>query len=107
MAERFIPEPTPQTLKLAEALKARGVHLELEHWDGHKHIDIFIPSARLYIEVNGLQHYTDPKLLFADLRRSHFSDGDDYLTIPITNQLIDSHLDGIADAITQVVQNEK
>ena len=96
-------EPTIHALKLAEALRARGITLELEHWDGHKHVDIYIPAARLYIEVNGLQHYTDPKLLLADLKRAHFSDGDDFNTISITNQLVDTHLDGIADAILKVV----
>lgn len=97
------PKPTPQTLKLANALKARGVQLELEYWDGHKHIDIYIPKANLYIEINGLAHYTDPKQIAADLKRNHFSDGDDFFTMSITNQLIDTHLEKIADAIVVVV----
>ncbi|MBY0294145.1 hypothetical protein K2Q08_02325 [Patescibacteria group bacterium] len=100
------PKPTPQTLKLAEALRARGVQLELEHWDGHKHIDIYIPSARLYIEVNGLRHYIDSKIIEADLKRVHFSDGDDFRTITITNQLIDTRLNEIADAIATICKQD-
>lgn len=42
---------------LAAALKKRGVELELEHWDGHKHVDIYIPKDHLYIEVDGVPHY--------------------------------------------------
>jgi very-short-patch-repair endonuclease len=98
------PKPTVQVLKLAQALKGKGVKLELEHWDGHKHVDIFIPSARLYIEVNGLKHYTDPKQIIADLKRNHFSDGDDFLTLPITNQLINTHLEEMATAIFAVAK---
>ncbi len=98
------PEPTAHVIKIAHALEERGAQLKLEHWDGHKHIDIFIPSARLYIEVNGLQHYTNPDKIVADLKRMHFSDGDDFVTMSITNQLIDTHLDNIADAIVEVVK---
>ena len=96
------PEPTPQVLKLAQALEEKGIKLELEHWDGHKHVDIYIPSARLYIEVNGLMHYTDPETILRDLKRTHFSDGDDFDTLELTNQLVDSHLEEITKAIFEI-----
>ncbi len=99
--------PTKQTVKLADALRARNVRISVEHWDGHKRIDIFVPDARLYIEVDGLQHFVDPKQIIADLRRDHFSDGDDFSTMRITNQLIDTHLEPIADAIAEVVAKKK
>lgn len=76
----------------------------MEYWDGHKHVDIFIPSARLFIEVNGLQHYTESKQILADLKRSHFSDGDDFDTVELTNQLIDRYLNKIANAVVSVVR---
>jgi very-short-patch-repair endonuclease len=98
------PTPTRQTLALVKALENSGITLEVEYWDGHKHVDIYIPKARLYIEVNGLAHYTDPKQIIADLKRNHFSDGDDFFTMPITNQLIETHLVSIADAIVAVVR---
>ena len=40
-----------------------------------------------------------------DLKRNHFSDGDDFLTLPVTNQLIDTHLEGMAEAIFEVVRD--
>jgi very-short-patch-repair endonuclease len=103
MTEGQKPIPTKQTLALVKALESKGIKLEVEYWDGHKHVDIYIPKAKLYIEINGLAHYTDPRQIIADLKRNHFSDGDDFFTMPITNQLIDKHLESIADAIVKVV----
>jgi len=34
-------EPTENALSLNSALNAVGIETVLEHWDGHKHIDIF------------------------------------------------------------------
>lgn len=99
--------PTRQTVVLANALRARNVNVAVEHWDGHKHIDIYLPDARIYIEVDGLKHYVEPKQIIADLRRDHFSDGDDFSTMRITNQLVDTHLNEIADAIAGVVLRKK
>ena len=98
--------PTKQAAALIEALRKRGVDLIPEYDDGHKTVDIYIPKAGLFIEINGLQHYTNPEKIIADLKRSHFSDGDDKNTMPITNQLIETHLDEIADAIAQVVKEK-
>lgn len=94
--------PTPQTKKLAEALEKRGVKVETEYWDGHKHVDLYVPDAKLFIEIDGLQHYTDPQQILADLKRDHYSDGDDIFTKRISNQLIDTHLEEIANAITKI-----
>ncbi len=94
---------TKQTLKLAEALKKRGVHLELEYWDGHKHVDIFIPKARIYIEVDGVQHDTKKKQVISDFNRDYFSHKEGFFTKHITNEEIEEHLESIADAITFVV----
>lgn len=97
--------PTKQVLALAGALKQRGVILEIEHWDGHKHIDIYIPNDHLYIEVDGVPHSTNVKQIIADLNRDYFSFKDGFYTKHITNELIDNHLDEIADAITTVAKN--
>lgn len=64
---------TKQTLELANALQKRGIYLELEHWDGHKHVDIFVPKARIYIEVDGPLHDIKPKQLVSDFNRDYFS----------------------------------
>jgi very-short-patch-repair endonuclease len=97
-------QPTRHALALAEELQKRGVQLEMEYWDGHKHVDIYIPAAKICIEINGLQHYTNPEQIAADLQRAHFSDGDGRRTMTITNQLIDSRLSEIADAIGQIAR---
>ena len=100
--------PTKQVLLLVEALEKRGVEgIETEHWDGHKHIDIYIPNVQLYIEVDGVQHYTSPKQIVSDLNRDHFSDNDEFFTKHIPNELIDTHLEEIADALVSVIKKRK
>jgi very-short-patch-repair endonuclease len=94
--------PTKQATDLRLALEKRGVVVKPEYWDGHKHVDLYVPEAKLYIEVDGLQHFTDPKQIIADLKRDHYSDGDDIFTKRFSNQLIETHLQEIADAIAQI-----
>lgn len=98
-------EPTKQVLMLADALRQRGVTLETEHWDGHKHVDIYIPKDNIYIEVDGLSHSTNVKQIIADFNRDYFSFKESFFTKHITNELIENHLDEIADAITEVAKN--
>jgi very-short-patch-repair endonuclease len=97
--------PTKQVLMLAEALKQRGVVLKLEHWDGHKHIDIYIPNDNLYIEVDGVPHSTDFRTIISDFNRDYFSFKGGFFTKHITNELIENYLDEIADAIAKVAKN--
>lgn len=47
------PIITPQTIKLATALKERGIINELAAFDGDKHVAIAIPEATLYLEIDG------------------------------------------------------
>lgn len=97
--------PTKHTLQLAEALKARGVRIELEHWDGHKHIDIYIPEDNIYIEIDGAHHHTNPEQMISDFNRDFFSFKDGFFTKHITNEAIDTHLEKIADAIAFIAMN--
>lgn len=96
---------TPQTLVLAEALEKRGVEFELEHWDGHKHVDMFIPKGKIYIEVDGPLHDLRPKQVVSDFNRDYFSSKEGFFTKHITNQEIEDHLESIANAIANVVEN--
>ena len=98
-------KPTIQVKMLADALIQRGVTLELEKWDGHKHIDIYIPNDNLYIEVDGLPHSTNVKQIISDFNRDYFSFKDGFFTKHITNELIENHLDEVANAIAKVAQN--
>ncbi len=97
--------PSKHVNKLVEALRARGVELKTEHWDGHKHVDIFIPKDSIYIEVDGMHHTTNPETLISDFNRDYFSHKDGFFTKHVTNEAIDTHLDLIADAIAHVDRN--
>ena len=97
--------PTKQTIALIEALQKRGIELMIEHWDGHKHIDIYIPKDNLYIEVDGLSHHTNPEQIIADFNRDYFSFKNGFFTKHITNESIEIHLEEIADAIAHVANN--
>jgi very-short-patch-repair endonuclease len=97
--------PTPHTLLLADALRSRGIYLELEHWDGHKHVDIYIPQDNLYIEVDGVPHYTHVDKMISDFNRDYFSFKSGYFTKHITNEALETHLEAIANAIAKVAEN--
>lgn len=96
--------PTKQAQLLIDALGKRGITVIPEYDDGHKKVDIFIPAVGLFIEVDGLHHYTSPEQIISDLRRDHFSDVEGFLTKHIPNQLIETHLEVVADAITKIVK---
>lgn len=95
--------PTKHVLKLAEALRNKGVYLELEYWDGHKHIDIYIPKGKIYIEVDGNQHDMKVKQIISDFERDYYSFRDGFFTKRITNKEIDHHCEKIAKAISEIV----
>lgn len=102
--ERII---TPQAKLLKDALEKLGVLVESEHFDGHKHVDLFLKEAGIYIEIDGLQHLIDPKQIVADFKREHYSDQENFNTIHITNGVVTHHLDEIAKALAQVVREKK
>lgn len=93
-----------QAKLLYEALIKRGMNAQLEYSDGHKTVDIAVLSARLFIEVDGIQHFTNSEQIIRDFKRNHYSDGDDFSTFYVTNQLIDKYLDEIADALVKVIK---
>lgn len=92
-------------MKLADALSNRGVKYELEHWDGHKHIDIYIPKDKLYIEIDGMPHTIRPERIISDFNRDYFSFKGGFFTKHITNEAIDTHLEQIANAIADITEN--
>jgi very-short-patch-repair endonuclease len=98
---------TPQSVKLSEALRERGINNEREHSDGYKHVDIYIPQANLYLEINGKYHLTDPGHLFRDLQRDACSHKDGIDTIRIPNFYVENHLDEVADAIAEVARKRQ
>lgn len=92
-----------QARMLYDALCEKGIDAELEYWDGHKTVDIAILNPRIYIEVDGIQHFTNAEQILRDFRRYHFSDGDDFNTFYVTNQIIDHHLVDVVTALVKVV----
>lgn len=90
---------------LNEALNKAGVTTELEHWDGHKHIDIYVPLGKLYIEIDGMPHYTSVKQITADFLRDHFSDLEGYNTFRIPSHIVEDECDALVRAIQQIVQS--
>lgn len=94
---------SPEAKTLFDALIQTGIFAELEYWDGHKHIDIFIPSAKLYIEVDGLPHLLNPKQIASDFLRDHYSDDDGFNTLRIPNIVVKEKLNGVVKAILKIV----
>ena len=101
------PNPTPQAKDLYERLKENGVDAQLEYWDGYKHVDIGILESKLYIEIDGIQHFTNPKQLKTDLGRDHFSDREGFGTIRIPRLVYDQMPEKIAKAIIKIASDER
>ena len=97
-------KPTKEALLLNKALRKLGIDTELEHWDGHKHIDIFIPKGKIYIEVDGIQHLTSVKQVMSDFQRDHFSDDEGFHTMRIPSTIVSEKVDSIASAIAKILQ---
>jgi very-short-patch-repair endonuclease len=98
---------TPYQRKLFEALRQRGIGCEYEAYDGFKHVDIAIPKAKLYIEIDGKHHLTDPTQLDKDLWRDEYSSKDGYRTIHYSNEQLAENLPAIADALAEVIKNRE
>lgn len=97
-------EPTKNEQLLYDALIKRGVPAKLAHDDGHKTVDIAVLPARLYIEVDDIRHFENPDQIMRDFKRHHFSDGDDFDTFYVTNQIVENRVDKVADALAEVVK---
>src|SRR5690606_33969275 len=98
-------KPTKHAQILIDALISKGIEIKVEHWDGHKHVDIYIPKDYIYIEVDGMHHQTRPETIISDFNRDYFSFKDGFFTKHITNEAIETHLNEIVDAIVSVVNN--
>ena len=98
------PMPTKEAAALKEALEAEGVRVYQELDDGYKTIDLAIPRAKLNVEVDGIQHLTDPKQILADLGRGFYSHKNGFDTMHIPNELIRTHLQEIAKALAEAAR---
>lgn len=99
--------PTKQEIRLFNALHDNGIVCKSQYRDGPKTVDIFIPSAKLFIEVDGLPHFENWKKIASDLKRDWYSDAEGIVTMHIPNEHIDSveHFPKIVDAIVKLVNS--
>ncbi len=83
-------QPTTEARKLGEELKKNGNwDVVYERFDGYKHVDLSIPSARVDIEVDGRQHTLTADQALRDLKRTHYSyKNEGYFTLRIPNVLL-------------------
>jgi very-short-patch-repair endonuclease len=98
---------TPQALKLSKALKSFDVVHKLEYSDGHKHVDIAIESAKLYLELDGSQHAFSPKQMLADDDRDKHSQKAGYTTKRIPNAWVDQNASKLAANIAILVNKRQ
>lgn len=98
---------TPQALKLSNALKSYDVVHTLEYSDGHKHIDIAIESAKLYLELDGSQHAFSPKQMCSDDERDKHSLKAGYTTKRIPNLWVDQNVEKLAANIAILVKKRE
>ncbi len=96
-------KPTEKELILNKALNDLGIETKLQHWDGHKHVDIFIPAGKVYIEVDGPQHYTTVNQILSDFQRDHFSDDEGFHTLRIPAESIPEQVPAIVNAIKELL----
>lgn len=96
-----INRPTKEATSLKKELELRGVRVYTELDDGYKHIDLAIPKAKINVEIDGIQHLTNPKQILADLSRGYYSHRSGYDTMHIQNEILRSHLNEIADALAE------
>ena len=97
----YYRSPTAEARFLKEALEKRGVKVYVELHDGFKTVDLAIPRAKINVEVDGIQHLTDPKQILADLGRGYYSHKNGYDTMHIPNEMVRTHLDEIAEALAE------
>jgi very-short-patch-repair endonuclease len=98
---------TPQAFRLSRALNDLRVQHELEYWDGHKHVDIAIPSAKLFIELDGSQHVYKAEQMIADDDRDKYSQKSGWTTKRIPNVWIDKNVNGLASSIAILVRKRE
>jgi hypothetical protein len=88
MKDQFLIEEsgaTAQAVDLYLALKARNFPVELEYFDGYKHVDIALPG-KLHIEVSG--YGLAENQIMAGLAGAEYSSGMKIPTILISNTML-------------------
>lgn len=100
-------EQTEHEKALTKELEKRGVKVIPQFNDSHKHIDLYLPEAKVNIEIDGIQHLINAKNILSDFGRTYYADKAGYNTIHIQNETLEKYLEKIADAIAEVVAIRK
>ncbi len=98
-------KPTRAAVLLRDCLKEKEIEVVLQHWDGHKHVDIFIPAANLYIEIDGLQHYTNSKQITSDIERDYWSHKEGFKTFRVPSFVALTNYKAVVKAIENIVNS--
>lgn len=93
--------PTKEAADLKSEIEKHGVRVLVELHDGHKHIDLTIPKAKLNVEVDGIQHLTNPNQIVTDLSRGYYSHKNGFDTMHIPNEMVRLHLGEISSALAE------
>lgn len=95
---------TSQAIRLSDALKRLDIEHKLEYSDGHKHVDIAIPWAKLYIELEGRQHGFNPKQMYSDMERDTHSQKEGFYTKRIPNEWVDRDARQVALGVARLAR---
>lgn len=99
-------KPTKEANILNQSLNNAGIETIMEYWDGYKHVDIYVPKGKLYIEIDEMQHYTSVAQISSDFRRDHYSELEGYRTFRLPSIVIEKKLHAITEAVLEIV-NQK
>ncbi len=80
--------PTPEENKLAHELMKVGIEVKQQYQYDGKTVDIFIPDAKLTIEIDGEQHLIDPNQILSDFHREYYDEQKGIHTLHIPNSFI-------------------
>ncbi len=98
-------KPTKEAKLLNTELQKAEIETKLEYWDGHKHVDIYVPKGKLYIEIDGAQHYTKVNQIISDFQRDHYSGVDGFRTLRIPSEAVKKNINKIIKAIEKIIIN--
>ncbi|MCD4761934.1 endonuclease domain-containing protein [bacterium] len=116
MSTHECPQASDEAKKLYRALNDRfheassdesddQIRATLEWWDEHKHVDMCIKEAKLYIEVDGPRHKFSRKQIKTDHNRDRYSSEEGYKTLRFTNKKINENLEEVLNEIITETHN--
>ena len=95
---------TSQAMRLSDELKRLHIEHKLEYYDGHKHVDVALLWAKLYIEIEGRQHGFNSNQMLSDEKRDASSQKEGFYTKRIPNEWIDRDAQKLAENIARLAR---